>query len=80
MPRRKDLRPTTSIGPVKTSHVLYFGTPLFSAPDEVSPKVAYLREGTVVELLGYSDDFVHVRTAEGGEGFLRKRSLAMSEA
>jgi hypothetical protein len=58
------------------ARVLYLGTPLYSEPDRGAPKLAYLQQGTRVEVLGRKGGFLHVRTEQGGEGYLREEAVS----
>ena len=73
--------PCTDTGPREqpckaTVKVAFLGTPLYEQPDDGSQRLAYLNKGTVLEAIEEQDGFLHVRTGDGAEGYVRSRSVA----
>lgn len=60
--------------------VAFLGTPLYEQPDEAAPRLAYLNKGTVLEAIEEQGGFLHVRTDDGAEGYIRRRSVAPGAA
>lgn len=73
-------RPASETGPrqqrARRVAVAFLGTPLYEGPDEGSPRLAYLNKGTVLEAIEEQDGFLHVRTGDGAEGYVRCKSVA----
>jgi hypothetical protein len=66
--------------PERLVRIAFLGTPLYEEPNEGSPKLAYLNKGTVLGTLDEQDGFLHVRTDDGAEGYVRRRSVARGAA
>ena len=56
--------------------VLYLGTPLFARPTRRGAKVAYLQDGTPLQVLGKEKGFLRVRTELGGMGWVSADSVS----
>jgi hypothetical protein len=57
--------------------VAFLGTPLYGEPDEASATLAYLNEGTLMQVVSEQDGFLHVRIADGAEGYVRSNAVAV---
>lgn len=76
--------PAGDVGPRERGkglvRVAFLGAPLYEQADEASPKLAYLNKGTVLEAIDEESGFLHVRTDDGAEGYVRRRSVARGAA
>lgn len=60
--------------------VLYLGTPLFAKPTRRGATLAYLQDGTRLQVLGREKGFLRVRTERGGMGWVAVDSVSESES